>query len=151
MAHTSTYQITSTAQEKKYIAKSSSATGTNLLLDLVKIERLHLQPRRQKILWNYVGLFPQMDIPTKKTSPHRGRESRCKNLSLRRILRDGRGKRGGKNLLKIFHAAKIQISENSQTKTKKKVDRYRITQNGIYVKIGKQTWYILRRNLERIV
>jgi len=64
---------------------------------------------------------------------------RCKNLSLRRILRDGRGKRGGKNLLKIFHAAKIQISENSQTKTKKKVDRYRITQNGIYVKIGKQT------------
>ncbi len=115
MAHTSTYQITSTAQEKKYIAKSSSATGTNLLLDLVKLERLHLQPRRQKILWNYVGLFPQMDIPTKKPSPHRGREPRCKNLSLRRILRDGRGKWGGKNLLKIFHA-KIQISKNSQTK-----------------------------------
>ncbi len=40
MAHTSTYQITSTAQEKNYIAKSSSATGTNLLLDLVKLERL---------------------------------------------------------------------------------------------------------------
>jgi len=41
MAHTSTYQITSTTQEKKYIAKSSSATGTNLLLGLMKLERLH--------------------------------------------------------------------------------------------------------------
>ena len=70
-----------------------------------------------------------MDIPTKKPSPRRGREPRCKNLSLRRILRDGRGKWGGKNLLKIFHA-KIQISKKKSNKTNNKiVDRYRITQN----------------------
>ncbi len=39
MAHTCAYPLTSKAQEKKYIAKSSSATGTNLLLDLVNHRR----------------------------------------------------------------------------------------------------------------